>query len=185
MCVDRVFTCHLASRTSSGPSAETALAAAIRDLRVELRDLLEDSKSFTQRSSRRQELLSALDFEAMRSNGEEARWEAYLASLDALVSAGDVTAAQSRCLLELWRRAREQVPRLRRPAVDRTDEGQISLSWSFVDVKGVTLSVIIERDARVDWFYHNDADGYASGTEDEPDAELPEEAFRLLAAFPS
>jgi tetratricopeptide (TPR) repeat protein len=184
-CVERVYTCHLAGKMSSGNSAETALAAAIHELHEEARDLLEDPAPSPDRLQRRDSLLQMLDFEAMRSNGEESRWEAYLASLNALVTSGTMTTDQSRGLLLLWRRARARFARLRRPAAGRSDDGRLSLSWSFVDIKGVTFTIDIERDGRVDWFYRNAPLGKVRGTEDEPDAELPEEALLLLEAFGS
>ena len=126
-----------------------------------------------------------MDFDAMRPTGERARWAAYLASLDGRVAEGDITEAQHQRFLEIWKSARRQVPRLRRPVAGRSDPGRLTLSWAFVDVKGVTFTIDIERDGRVDWFYRSAADGQVSGTADEPEDELPEEAVLLLAAFTS
>lgn len=181
----RSFTCHLLGVTASASSPEGALGAAMATLFDEQMAILEDPGPSPERASRKKELVMQMDFDAMRPTGERARWAAYLASLDGRVAEGDITEAQHQRFLEIWKSARRQVPRLRRPVAGRSDQGRLTLSWAFVDVKGVTFTIDIERDGRVDWFYRNAADGQVSGTADEPEDELPEEAVLLLAAFTS
>ncbi len=181
----RFFTCHLLGLTCPGFSAESALSGAMTMLFDELLGILEDPEPSPAQMSRRQDLLMQIDLDATRPSGEPARWAAYLASLDARIAKDEMTEAQRHRLLEIWQRARSTLPRLRRPVAGCSDEGRLSLSWAFVDVKGITLTVDIERDGRVDWFYRNTQDGQMKGTEDEAEAELPEEAFLLFAAFAS
>lgn len=179
---ERLFECHLGGLVAQGSSPEAALSTAMRDFSAELLDVLEDPSPSPERSARKHELVTITDFEAMRSSGEPARWRAYLASLEGLVAQGDVTEAQHRRLLETWKRARGRFPGLKRPAIGRAD-GRLCLGWSFGDPKGVTLTIDIERDGRVDWFYRNATESQVSGTEDEPESELSEEALSLLAPF--
>lgn len=47
----------------------------------------------------------------------------------------------------------------------------------------MTLTIDVEPDGRVDWFYCNAVDNQVCGTEDEPESELPEEALHLLKHF--
>jgi len=67
--------------------------------------------------------------------------------------------------------------------VGRTEEGRLYLSWSFADRPHVVLTVDIEPDGRVDWFFRDSLQESISGTEEEPQDELPEEAIRKLTPF--
>lgn len=179
----REFHGHLLGLTRSGSSPEASFTAVVSALLGEFLGLLEDPELAPDRVERRQALIDRLDLEALRAGDANSRWIAYLASLDERVEAGEMTEAQRSMLLRLWRRATTAFPTLRRPAIGPTQDDQLHLSWSFADRRGVTLTIDLERDGRVDWFYRNAADGVVLGTKEGSEPDLPGEALPLLAAF--
>jgi hypothetical protein len=160
-----------------------AIAAIINLFRAQLLNLVEEPEASPEHAARRRGLLDMVDLSAFRSGDETARWIAYLASLGERKIRGEVTATQERRFLETWRSARTAFPLLRHPSVTRTDDGRLHLGWSFADRPGVTLTIDVEPDGRIDWFYCNASDNRVCGTEDEPESELPEEALNLLTHF--
>jgi hypothetical protein len=86
-------------------------------------------------------------------------------------------------LLGLWQRAQQAFPSVRCLALGRMEDGQLYLSWSFIESPHLIFTVDIEPDGRIDWFYRNVAEGHIFSTSDDPQAELPEEALQLLARF--
>jgi hypothetical protein len=182
---DGVPTCHLLDLRQQGTSREAAFSAAAQALLSEVLDLVEDPEPAPERVLRRRNLVSLLDLNADRSGDERLRWIAYLASLDDRVASGELTEAQGSRFLSTWRNARRAAPGLRRPSVGRTEDDRLHLSWAFADRPGVVFTVDIEPDGRIDWFYRNATEQSIDGTEDEPEADLPEKALRLLVGFAS
>lgn len=177
--------CKLLERESCGSYPEMAFRMAVQDLVDEITSLVEDPAANHGPAARRRELVDYLDLEALSRAQESLRWLGYLASLDARTEAGEITAPQRRTLLSTWRRARQLFPRLRRPSLGLTDEGQLHVSFTFADRPEASFTIDIDPDGRVDWFYRNVADGRVCGTEEVPESELAEETLRLLAPFES
>jgi tetratricopeptide (TPR) repeat protein len=182
---EKTFTCHLLGHEEEGSSPEKALAEAVRALFSELLEIMEDPAPSPERARRKLELTALVDFEALRLGGEAARWIAYLATLERSVERGETRPEQKRCLVDTWSRIRQALPDIRRPAVGRTEEARVALSWSFADRPQVVLTIDIEPDGRVDWFYRDAERGVVRGTEEEPEAALPEEVIQLLTPFAS
>lgn len=153
------------------------------DPAAELIGLLEDPVPTPERIARRQALVARLDLEALRGGDEQSRWIAYLASLDVRVVRGELTDVQRCKLLWIWRRAQQACQTVRRPCIGHNEDGQVHLSWGFTDRPGITFTIDIEPDGRVDWFYRNVADARIEGTKEEPEDDLPDEALMLLAPF--
>jgi tetratricopeptide (TPR) repeat protein len=179
------FSCSLLGRKGKGSSPVMAWTAAVQEVAAEFLALVEDPSPSPENVERKRYLMDLLDFEALRTPSEPLRWMTYLASLEERVARGEVTQAQHHCLLRTWRQARQHFPKLRRPTVGRTEEGRLYLSWAFAERPHVVLTVDIEPDGRVDWFYRDQLQQSVSGTEDEPEEELPQEVFLKLAAFAS
>ena len=113
---------------------------------------------------------------------ESERWSSFLDVLKARVSEGSVTMAQRSTLLSIWECALRRQPSLRRPAVGVSLDGLLQASWSFADAPGRIFTLEIQRDGEVDWYYRDSATGISRGSDDVLTAELPADAYELLAA---
>ena len=112
---------------------------------------------------------------------ESARWEGLLDTLDH--PPGRLSREQIAMVRSIWDRARTRISRLRPPAAGMTEDGEYFLSWNFEDLRGVTLEVTVIADGRVEWFFRDRANSFVTGTEGDPEADLPPVAFSHLRAF--
>lgn len=136
-----------------------------------------------------EELLNKLDPARFSSGDESERWIGYLARLRHQTINAEIPLAQRNAFLSLWRRASARISKLRRPAIGLGHGKELGLSWSFADAPGKTFTVDILPDGRVEWFFRDLARGLVVGTEDDGEAEVPDEALdhlsELEAANPS
>lgn len=99
-----------------------------------------------------------------------------LARLDKRVPEGHLTARQAQVARSVWAEVLRLEPRPRLPSIGRHEDGLFYVSWNYPDMG---LSVDIEPDGTVSWFFKDDATGVLLGTEGEPEPKLPPLFFTL------
>ena len=123
------------------------------------------------------------DIEKGDLHDEHNRWSRYVASLEERIARGEMTASQCQVFRRIWDRARDIFPKLRYPSVGCTSEGRLHLGWSFTDIPGITFTIDIERDGRIEWFFRNLNLSAVLGTDEDTEYDIADETLNLLAPF--
>lgn len=179
----RRYRCAAGGEVGYGARRMEALAVAVDNLHRKLLRLLERPANGMEMDERDRELVDSLNVEGLRTGNTPARWLGYLAHLRQQAYDGVVTQIQRTRLLEVWTRAVGRFARLRFPAVGRGPDGQLDVSWAYVDLPGKAFTVEILPDGRIEWFFRNRDRAIVAGTSDEPDATVPDDAIEHLAVF--
>lgn len=123
-----------------------------------------------------------LDLSKLARSTEPERWLRYLLDLASRQASGQVTAAQRETVLNLWRRARTMFPALRRPAAGADEHGRLHLAWAFEDLPAQELTIEIEPDGKLDWFFRDPQQNIKAGSE-HPVPMLTDTELRNLGVF--
>lgn len=123
-----------------------------------------------------------LDTAKLARRTEHERWLRYLLDLASRQASGQVTAAQRATVLSLWERAQTMFPALRRPAAGSDEHGRLQLAWAFDDLPEQELTVEIEADGRLDWFFRDPQKNIKIGSE-HPIPTLTDAELRNLGVF--
>lgn len=123
-----------------------------------------------------------LDQSELARKSEHERWLRYLLDLACREESGLVTSAQRATVLRLWERAQHMFPSLRRPAVGSDDQGRLHLAWAFQDLPDQELTIEIERDGKLDWFFRDPQKNIKLGSE-HPVETLSDAELKNLGVF--
>jgi len=168
----------------TGSTPLEAVAATVRLFWKEALCLLEDAAPAPASQRVRENLLMILDRARLRAAvGEDSRWLAYLISLEQQTRAGEVSTAQRGAVLGIWHAVRARLPTLRRPTVGRAAGGECYLTWAFTDQPHATLSIELDPQGALSWFFRDRQDGRQLGSDEESLTGLPEQVFELLRAW--
>lgn len=123
-----------------------------------------------------------LDQSKLARSTEHERWLRYLLDLASRQASGQVTTAQRATVLSLWKRAQAMFPSLRRPAAGSDEYGRLHLAWAFEDLPDQELTIEIEADGRLDWFFRDPQQNIKAGSE-HPVPMLMDTELRNLGVF--
>lgn len=112
---------------------------------------------------------------------EDAKWRSLVSGLAGRVQRGEITESQRQAFCKIWSRAIADAPTVRRPSFGISADGALQLAWSFSDLPDRVLTVAIEKDGAIDWFFQDRLSGTSLGSGDELVHALPDEAFRKLS----
>lgn len=113
---------------------------------------------------------------------EAERWSRYLLDLASRQAGGQITAEQRATVLSLWERAKHMFPSLRRPAAGTDEQGRLQLAWAFDDLPDQELTIEIEADGTLDWFFRDPQRNITLGSE-HPVPKLSDDELRNLVVF--